>query len=442
MKSLIKKFIPQKWLVFYHKSLAVLANQIYGKPSEKLIVIGVTGTNGKTTTCKLISNVLEEAGYKTGITSTAVFKIAEKEWLNNTKMTMPGRFALQKMMAQMVKAGCKYAIIETSSQGVVQFRHIGIHYDVVVFTNLTPEHIEAHGGFDNYKKAKLKLFEKLQNDPVKIIDGKKIEKAMAVNIDDDSAQSFLNFKIEKKIAFGIDNPDANLNAKNLIYNSNGITFEIDQKQISLKLYGKFNVYNSLSAIAVASSQNINLEVCKSALEKITEMPGRMELIESKNFAPNTDFKIIVDYAPEPESLGQSYGTIKNHNMAPGRIIHVLGSCGGGRDIARRPILGSMVARNAQIAIITNEDPYDDDPAVIIEQVAQGAISGGMVLGQNLFKIEDREKAIEKALFLAQPGDLVFLTGKGCEQAICVANGKKIPWDERKVVHNLLAKLGK
>ena len=432
----IKQFIPAPALLVYHKALAILADFYYGSPSKKLIVIGVTGTNGKTTTVSLIAKVLEEAGFKVGAASTAIFKIAGEEMLNDKKMTMLGRFALQKLLAKMVAAGCDYAVIETSSQGVEQFRHIGIHYDVCVFTNLTPEHIEAHGGFDNYKQAKLKLFRHLESLPHKVLHGKKIPKVIAANSDDKFAPEFLDFEVDKKIAFGIDS-GAGIRADGISYSRGGVSFAVDGIAFGLKLFGRFNIYNSLAAIAVGQSQGIGLAAAKAALEKVAVMPGRMEFIEN-----DRGLNIIVDYAPEPESLRQLFETISLHNILVqgNKIIHVFGSCGGGRDTARRPVLGQISAENGAIAIITNEDPYDDDPAQIIDKVAQGGLSRGLIEGQNLFKIGDRRAAVRKALSLAEAGDLVLLTGKGSEQAICSAGGRKIPWDEREVVREELGKI--
>lgn len=417
MKSLIKKLIPKNLLSQYHKILAVLAKIIYNNPSKKMIIIGVTGTNGKSTTVMMIAKILEEAGHKVGVTSTALFKVAEKEWLNDKKMTMLGRFALQKLLKDMVKAGCQYAVIETSSEGIKQFRHLGIHYDVAVFTNLTPEHIEAHGSFENYKKAKLELFKKLESEKPK----KQIKKVIIVNADDQHAKDFVNFKVDEKLEFGTDNKDVDLKYQ-------GIFFEVNNIDFDLNLFGKFNIYNSLAAITVAQSQGIDLGVCKKALEKIKSIPGRMEFIDE-----GQDFKVLVDYAPEPASIKQLYQTIKDHKITNGKIIHVLGSCGGGRDKARQPVLGRIAAENAQYVIVTNEDPYDDDPQKIIDSVAQGAISTGKKLNEDLFKILDRREAIKKSLSLAQANDLVLVTGKGSEQAICIQGGKKIPWDDRQVV---------
>ncbi|MFA5021003.1 MAG: Mur ligase family protein, partial [Patescibacteria group bacterium] len=249
MMRWLRKSVPAGLMAFYHRTLAVLADFYYGRPSKKMIIIGVTGTNGKTTVVSLIVKILETAGYKVGAASTAIFKIDQAERLNDRKMTMLGRFALQKLLAEMAAAGCQYAIIETSSQGIEQFRHAGIRYDVAVFTNLTPEHIEAHGGFGNYKAAKLKLFKHLEKSPVKIIGGKKIAKAIVVNGDDKYAGEFLNFRVDEKYVFGLNHklevlPMAVTEiifANNLEYSPAGVGFKVDYHDFNLKLLGRFNV---------------------------------------------------------------------------------------------------------------------------------------------------------------------------------------------------------
>lgn len=441
MISRLKKLIPSFALQWYHLALAMSAAVLYRFPSKKLIVIGVTGTNGKSSTVALIAKILETAGHRVGATSTVSFKIADKEWLNNKKMTMLGRFALQKMLRQMVDAGCQYAVVETSSQGIAQYRHVGIEYDVAVFTNLTPEHIEAHGGFENYKKAKQVLFASLARHQNKIIAGKKQDKTIIANGDDQHAPNFIQFPADKKILFGINNTEGSTGEKvlahDLAFTKNGTEFSVDSIKFNLQLFGRFNIYNALAAIAVTESLGVSLDTAKMALESVKVVPGRMEVINE-----GQSFSVVVDYAPEPESLKQAYQTLRDHGFVGGnhQLVHVLGSCGGGRDVARRPILGKMAGETAQYVIVTNEDPYDDDPQVIIDQVAQGAIEAGKVLGQNLFKITDRREAIAKALTLAQSGDLVLLTGKGSEQAMCLADGKTMPWDERKVAREELQKL--
>ena len=291
MISKVKKMIPSHLMSQYHRFWAVFSNFFYGFPSEKMVVIGVTGTNGKSTTVMLIAKILEKAGFKAGSASTVKFKVADKEWLNSEKMTMLGRMKLQKLLKQMAGSKCQYAVIETSSQGIEQSRHLGIHYDVDIFTNLTPEHIEAHGGFENYKKAKLKLFKKLEKEKRKKIGGKEISKIIIVNADDEHAKDFLNFRADEKILFGIEAGTLSLNfqeslsqnvsgdksqgiviAKNIIFKPEGISFEVQDTHFDLKLFGKFNVYNSLAAISLALSQGLDLTVCKKALEEVDGLP--------------------------------------------------------------------------------------------------------------------------------------------------------------------------
>lgn len=430
MKSLIKKIIPEKCLNFYHKILAFVAEFVFGSPSEKMIVVGVTGTNGKSSTVKMIARALEESGHKVGATSTVEFKIAGKEWLNKTKMTMLGRFQLQKLLKQMADTGCKYAVIEVSSEGIRQHRHTGINFDYAVFTNLTPEHIESHGGFENYKKAKGKLFEYLTKRPRKKFAEKEIPKVIVVNKDDEHSDYFLNFQADKKMIFSAEDEIADVYAANILVFPNGTSFTVRDERINLQLVGKFNVYNCLPAIAIGLNEKIEFERIKKALEKTKTIPGRMEGIDQ-----GQNFKVIIDYCPEPYSMEKMYQTIEM--MDKNKVIHVLGSCGGGRDIARRPVLGKMAGKRADYVIVTNEDPYDDDPKEIIDQVAKGALSAGKVLDKNLFKILDRKKAIEKAVKLAEENDLVLITGKGAEQAMVVENNKKIPWDDREAARKAI-----
>ena len=427
MKNFIKKLIPRPLLNFYHWKLALLANIIYGYPSKKMTVIGVTGTTGKSTTVNLIAKVLEAAGHRVGLTSTFNYKIGDKEWINDTKMTMPGRFRLQKMLKQMLKSGCSHVVIETSSEGIVQYRHVGIDYDLAVFTNLSPGHIESHGSFAKYKEAKGKLFKSLAKTK------RKDKKISVVNLDDKESGYFLKFWADQKWGFTTNYQSSitnhNLNrviAKDISLESWGSRWLVNDTRFDLHLVGLFNVYNALAAISVGLSLSVDINQVREGLEKIEKIDGRLEEISE-----GQDYKVIVDYAHEPKSLTNVYQALKP--TVSGKIIAVLGSCGGGRDKARRPVLGKLAAQFAEQVIITNEDPYDEDPMVIIDQVAEGAKEAGKELGQNLFKILDRKEAIRKAISMAQPSDLVIITGKGAEQCIMGKNGKRIPWDDRQVV---------
>jgi len=431
MKNLVKKLIPSSVLNIYHWLLAQFAAYYYAYPSTKMTVIGVTGTNGKSTTVNLLSHCIEEAGFKVGFATTINFKVGVREWLNEEKMTMLGRFKLQKLLYQMAENDCRFAIIETSSEGIKQFRHTGIDYDVLVFTNLTPEHIESHGSFENYKNSKLKLFKHLERA------NKKYKKIIA-NLDDKHANDFLNFHVTDKIGFTMKNKTSDIvnktySAIDIHCDDHGSSFTIADRKFHLNLIGEFQVYNALAAAAAAKSIGIDFKISASALKKIENIPGRVEFINEKQ-----NFKVLVDYAPEPESLKKLYEALNSIKYK--KLIHVLGSCGGGRDVARRPILGQMAATKADIIILTNEDPYDDDPEKIIEDVAAGASKIAQVTGKSVYKITDRRAAIKKALSLAKEDDLVLVTGKGAEQAICVAGGKKIAWDDREVIREELSKL--
>ena len=391
---MIKKFIPPFLLGWYHLCLAFLGALIYRFPSRKLKIIGVTGTNGKTTVVNLTTKILEEAGHKVASLSSIKFKIIDKETPNALKMTMPGRFKIQKFLRQAVKAGCQYVVLEVTSEGIKQHRHRFINFAIAVFTNLSPEHIEAHQGFENYKRAKGKLFQATREVHV-------------INLDDENAKYFLQFPVKKKYTYGLNQGD--INNQDL--------------QLKLRLIGDFNIHNALAAICVGLSQNIDLATCKKAVEKVEGIPGRMEEVISQ------PFKVFVDYAFTPNALEKVYQTLKPKNA---KMVCVLGACGGGRDKWKRPVLGEIAAKYCDEIIVTNEDPYDESPEKIINDVKGGIVRFARP-HQTCYTISDRRMAIKKSLELAQPGDTVVITGKGCEPWICVKGGKKALWNEKQVI---------
>jgi UDP-N-acetylmuramoyl-L-alanyl-D-glutamate--2,6-diaminopimelate ligase len=456
MKNLIKKFVPSFLIGWYHFLLAFLGAVVYGFPSrlrqgyggqaKKLKIIGVTGTNGKTTTVEMISKILEEAGYKVASLSSIKFKIGERKWPNTLKMTMPGRFQIQKFLRQAVNSRCQYVVLEVTSEGILQHRHRFINFDIAVFTNLTPEHIEAHGGLENYRAAKGKLFQATKNIHI-------------INLDDENGKYFLNFSARQILVYTLKEHKTQqyhrLVCGTVLSDDFPLRFSINQKEFQLNLLGRFNIYNALAAICVGLSQNIDLEICRKAIGKVKEIPGRMEEVISQ------PFKVIVDYAFTPNALEQVYKTIKSSVTEPpkevrgekraklslsishqSKVICVLGACGGGRDKWKRPVLGEIAAKYCDEVIVTNEDPYDEDPMEIIEQVAQGAEKISINQHKSaVYKILDRREAIIKSLELAKAGDIVIITGKGCEPWICVKGGKKIPWDDRQIVREEFKKLG-
>ena len=430
IKTLIKKIVPAFLIGYYHFCLSFLAAVFYSFPSRGIKVIGITGTNGKSTTADLTTLILKEAGYKVALLSSVKFQIQECEEPNSLRMTMPGRFFIQRFLRKAVTEGCQYVVLEVTSEGIKQFRHQFINFEAAVLTNLTPEHIEAHGGFENYKKAKGKLFSVAKNIHI-------------INLDDDNANYFLQFPAKIKYGYGIkisnfpaspagrqfpiSNQFSNsksqiIVAKNPDVAENGLRFFVDDTEFRLKLIGEFNIYNSLAAICVGISHGISSDICKKALEKAEGVPGRMELVISE------PFQVFVDYAFTPNALGKVYQTLSARlaNPQTNKLICVLGSCGGGRDKWKRPVLGQLAGKYCKEVIVTNEDPYDEDPMEIINQVADGAAGKAR-------KILDRGQAIREALASARPNDIVVITGKGSEPSICIAGGKQMPWDDRRVV---------
>lgn len=446
----VKKFIPKKLFKklqpIYHYVFNFLAAMVYGFPSNKLIVVGVTGTTGKTTTTFMIAEMLKNAGVKVGYTSTAIFSDGKNERLNDKKMTMLGRMFTQKMIRQMVKNKCQVAIIETTSEGAVQFRHRFINYDMMVFTGIYPEHIDSHGSFENYKKEKIEIFKHLERCGKKDLNllnnsEEKILKTSIIDGDDEFVKEFLEPWAERKLIFqnsGLEEKNFNnsnlekINYKFREINDVGVKFDFAGEEIQMKILGEFNAKNATIAGTVGLALGLDKKQIKNGLEKVAGIPGRLERIDE-----GQDFTVIVDYAFEPVAVGKLYNMVGNldHN----KIIHVLGSCGGGRDVARREILGKLAGERADFMVVTNEDPYDEDPMKIIEMVADGSRSVGKVENENLFLIEDRKEAIEKGIGLAGEGDVVLITGKGSEQAIVGKNGSRVKWDDRVVVREVLRK---
>ena len=427
MKNFIKKFVPEWIIGWYHFALAYLGALIYRFPSRKMIVIGVTGTKGKTTTCNLIAQILNYCGLKTGLATTVNFRLGDEEWINEYKQTMLGRFKLQKLLRRLVKAGCKYAVIETSSEGILQYRHKAIDYRAAVFTNLSPEHIERHGSFENYRAAKLELFKKV---------AQREDGIGVYNLDDENVENFLAVPIKKQYGYCLKCQVsgyrvAMLENKYRVYDikmlPEGISFVFDGEKIELPLFGEFNVYNAAAAICVALSQGLKIEQIKRALALASPVPGRMEIIDE-----GQDFAVIVDYAHEPVSFKSALKAVKI--FKPKRTIVVFGSAGGGRDKWRRPMMGEIADKYADIIIVTTDDPGDEKPGEIIDEILKGILKNPLrILKKNVFKIVDRRKAIKTAVGLARPDDLILFAGKGGETWMNIKKGKKIPWDEGAIV---------
>lgn len=418
----LKKFIPRKIFKFfqpaYHYLLALTGTIIYKYPSRNIHVVAITGTKGKSSTTEYVNAVLEEAGYKTAILSTIRFKIGDHNRPNLYKMTMPGRFFVQKFLREAVNNQCEYAIIEMTSEGARFYRHLGVELDTLIFTNLTPEHIDSHGSFENYKNAKLKLVKSLAK-------SKKPLRRSIANVSDPHGHDFLIYNVDKNIGYSKD----------------------DAKDLQISLPGEFNKMNALAAATFARSIGIGEDKIKRALLNVIRIPGRADevtLKDIKSETPNTDklrllknIKVVVDYAHTQDSLEKIYSAY------PGTKIGVLGACGGGRDKDKREKLGETADKNCDLVIVTDEDPYDDEPIEIINDVAKGVKN--KELSKNLFMELDRRSAIKMAIEKAtemvktKPNVTVILSGKGTDPYIMLSNGKKENWSDREVVIEELEK---
>ncbi len=415
----VKKLIPTSIFDFfapvYHATLAYAGAALYGFPSRSMKVIGVTGTKGKSTTVFLITKILESVGEPVAAIGSLGFKIRDKEWPNTLKMTMLGRFKLQKFLAEAKRAGCKYVVLEVTSEGIKQKRHLGTQFNCAVFTNLHKEHIESHGSFENYYQAKQELFKRTSNIHV-------------INADDPNVKLFGDFRTKRKIFYGLNGGD--MRASNIKTGPNETTFEVYGTTFTVKLAGQFNILNYLAAISIGAMYGIDLPKMETILESIESIPGRMEFIQ------RNPFDVVVDYAHTPDSLELVYKTLKNGTDK--KLVCVLGSAGGGRDKWKRAEFGRIASEYCDEIILTDEDPYEENPNSIIEDIEKGFSSfpNKSQLPKHQ-KVLDRKEAIKTALTSAKEGDTVVITGKGSETSMAVAGGKKLPWSDKDVVRELL-----
>lgn len=395
----------------YHFLLAATGVVIYRKPSRKIYVIGVTGTKGKSSTSEFVNAVLESAGKKTALLSTIRLKIGNESNPNLYKMTMPGRFVIQKFLHDAVKAGCNYAVIEMTSEGARFFRHIGIELDALIFTNLSPEHIESHGSFEKYKTAKLRLVKSLAKST-------KPHRISIANIDTKHGFSFLIHTVDKNIPYSI--KDVTI----LSETNTGSIISYKDTTISIPLPGKFNVANALAAIKLGDELTIPMDTIKSGIESLTQIRGRVERVDC-----GQNFTVVVDYAHTDDSLRKLYEAYSSS-----RKIAVLGACGGGRDVWKRPILGKIADDLCDEVIITNEDPYDEDPLKIVNDVASGVTKHTPLI------IMNRRDAIRESFRIARAGDTVFISGKGTDPYIMGPNNTKEVWDDARVAREELERI--
>ena len=436
-----------------HLAFAWWGNVKYKKPSKSLFVIGVTGTSGKSTTIHFLRQMLEGAGFTVGSLSTIDFSIAGEQQLNDKKMTMLGKTAIQGFLREMVDAACDIAIVETTSEGRVQHRHRWIAYDAMVITNLYEEHIESHGSFEKYKQAKKDIFSYVSALRPKKLSGlsprlQKVWDGCAVaprvfvlNGAIPQVKEFHKCALGQRYVCAVAGqkkyftPDAK--DKELVLDSveskkEGVVFSLNSTNFITQVFGDFNAVNIVLGIALLQEFGLSIDESVHLVKRIISPPGRVEFIQE---AQPFGFTAIVDYAFEPVAISGLYDIVKR--LEPKRVIHVFGSTGGGRDVSRRFSVGKLVATQADICVVTNDDPYDDDPEKIIADIVGAVCDTGKVLGKSCFAITDRSEAIKKAVSLAEKGDVLLFTGKGSEQAMVFENGRMEPWDDRQQVREAL-----
>lgn len=400
----------------YHYALAYLADLRYKHPSKEITVIGITGTKGKSTVTEILTRILEADGHKVASLSTIQFKVGDEIERNLYKMTMPGRFFVQKFLRRAVTAGCTHAIVEITSEGAKQFRHTFLELDALVFTNLTPEHIESHGSFEKYKQAKLSIAERVEK-------SKKNPRFLVANVDDKEGVNFLNFNVEHKLPYSL----KDLSLYSLHKDSVSLVF--GDTTIRVPLIGLFNVYNILAAITLARAYGVSFEIIDKALRDIPPVAGRVEQFTTSKDAPK-HITAVVDYAHTPDSLEKLYQAFPDVHK-----VCILGNTGGGRDGWKRPEMGSIADKYCDQIILTNEDPYDENPRDIVEQMAKGISNK-----EKLEIIMDRRKAIATAFSEAPDNSYVLISGKGTDPYIMGPNGTKEVWSDAEVVKEELSNL--
>jgi UDP-N-acetylmuramoyl-L-alanyl-D-glutamate--2,6-diaminopimelate ligase len=440
--------IPQLVVADTRRTLATAAAWWYADPSRDLLVVGITGTDGKTTTSFLATAMLEAAGVSTGLSTTVGGKIGALRLANREHVTTPESPELQRLLRAMVRAGNAAAIVETTSHGLALSRVAEIDYDVAIFTNLSHEHLELHGTFEAYRDAKLSLFRGLGGGAGSTRTGDHGSagdphrpRAAVINVDDPAGHLFAAAAREAGatvVGYG-ESAGADVRATAVVEGPRSMRVDVATPRwsgsVELRLAGRFNVLNALAAVALGEVLELDPERIRTGLAAVSGVPGRMERIDR-----GQPFGVIVDYAHSPASL-----QIVLEVLAPlassggGGLIAVFGSAGE-RDVQKRPMMGRVAGERCRLVIVTDEDPRSEPREAILDEIAAGAEAAGLVRGRDLHTIPDRRHAIDAAFAAARPSDIVLLAGKGHEQTIIMAGGA-VPWDERSEAIQALARLG-
>lgn len=415
MKHFLSSLISQKLKNIYHLVNAVAANIWYGFPAKKLIVIGVTGTNGKTTTTQMIGVLLRQADKKVAVASTIDFWINDVQMVNESKFTTSNPWQLQQFLRKAVAADCEYLVLETSSHALDQNRVWGVPYRVAVMTNVTREHLDYHHTMAAYREAKKRLFERTQD--------------AVINADMLAPEEFSKVVRGQVLLYSTKDKSADIVAGGIQLDFGRTEFRVGEDLYHLYIPGVFNIENALAMIGVARLLEIPVLTQQEALASILGVPGRMELVPN-----DKKVDIIIDYAVTPDAFEKLYASVLPLKIPGTKIVHVFGACGD-RDQGKRPILGEIAAKNADVVILTNEDPYTEDGEKIIDMIESG-VERFKTKNKNYFRMYDRREAIAKALGMVEIGDIVLLTGKGAETTMAIGD-QRVPWNERQTALEIL-----
>ena len=401
-------------------ALAKVANRFYRSPTDSLGLIGVTGTDGKTTTTFFVDSILRRASLRTGMIGTVSVRIGEQLTDHDTRQTTPESLEIQHLLSEMRSVGVDWAVLEATSHGLELHRLDTCPFDIGVVTNITHEHLDFHGSVASYRRAKARLLEM-----VATRGDRHRPHGVVLNRDDEGARSIVSYAgSEPVIWYGLDRLDCDLRASNVAVSTVGTSFDLTAhgvtRPVNLHLIGTYNVYNALAAAGAATILGLDLETIVDGLESLVSVPGRLARVDS-----GQPFSVFVDYAHTPDSIEKTLLLLRSLNA--GRLIVVFGSAGE-RDVSKRATQGGVAARLADFAVFTSEDPRFEDPDAIIDEIALGAIKEGAAEGPDFVRCEDRQTAIETAINAAAPGDVVLLAGKGHEQCIIYGSERR-PWDE-------------
>ncbi len=408
--------LPKIFVKDARRAMAVIASHFYNYPSHEMKLVGITGTNGKTTTSFIIEKILADNGVKTGLMGNNGIKINGKMYPTDINTQEPP--SLQKNLRKMRDQDTEICVMEVSSQGLDMKRVLGCKFSTTVFTNLTQDHLDYHGTFEEYMNTKSLLFSRLGNtfDP-------NDRKYVVLNADDPVFENLKRVTSAEVITYGIDN-ESDVSAKNIRMTSKGIRFLLSsfkgEVEIELQLVGRFNVYNALAGISVALIEGISLNHIKTSLSQLSNVGGRMEIVDVKQ-----DYFVLVDYAHTPDALENVLTSIKE--FSEGKIIIVFG-CGGDRDSGKRPIMGEIASKYSDIVLITSDNPRSEEPNQILNEIEKGINRTDLL---HVESIVDRKEAIYKAIKMASPNDVVLIAGKGHE-TYQILREKTVPFDDKEI----------